>query len=555
MNRPTQKRCRACGRSLRAPKPTEASVGLQRVTSGEVFTAVVDAKAAAPETMDVAPSKLPEASPPEPREGDDLLRFRETVAQRLSERAAASDQRFKPYSAARNRAPERPEDRVAVTRQLEAAARAFREKHYETAVEHLLKAIAKDDRDPRSWTLLGQAYLRCDRPYKAAVGYLRAIDLEPRNASAWLALSRVFTALEDLEGAREVLDRTVQMSPGFPEAWAERGQILEELGNRAEATKSFKKALELRPEHRAARERYEKLAAAEPAAPSPAPVAPAPALAPPAPVPEPTEAEDEELPDFTDLAELPAKEAPIPRAEETPRGRPARLRTYIDGLDEAIGGGIPWGHVILIEGSPGTLKSSVGFSILLQNAARGGLHGLYLSLKERTSSLLKQMSSVGLHLQVNQGSFVVLDPRAAKGLMEGRSDWVEALRSAVAAIQSQRGLDLLVIDSLDALEVHARAADRRQEVFRLFEWLRDLDATSFVIAERPSPVPEPAAGHIHRDEDFLADGILQLSQHLVSDQEVQRRLRIVRMRGTRHDLGPMPLLLDEGRFRVARRVG
>src|SRR5207247_8190831 len=66
--------------------------------------------------------------------------------------------------------------------------------------------------------------------------------------------------------------------------------------------------------------------------------------------------------------------------------RPARVRTFVEGLDSSLEGGIPWGHLVLIEGSPGTMKSSLAFSILLQNAAREGLHCLYLSLEERTSS-------------------------------------------------------------------------------------------------------------------------------------------------------------------------
>lgn len=538
MNRPNQKRCRACGRSLRANPDLRASTGPEPVTSGEVVTAVVETTAAPnPDPEPIA--RKPDAAGAAP--APDLL---VEVQRRMAERAASAGQRFKPYTSSRPRAPERPEDRVAITRELDAAARAFREKHYDTAIEHLLKAIAKDDRDVRSWALLGEAYLRRERPYKAAVGYLRVLELEPENGSAWLGLARALKAVGDREGARDVLDRAVRASPDLPELWSERGQVLEALGDRAEAAKSFAKVLELRPEHRTARERYGKLSSEA----SPPPTV----EAAPSTRPEPVAETEEELPDFTDLLELPAKEAPKTPPPEGSRGRTARLRTYIEGLDEAIGGGIPWGHVVLIEGAPGTMKSSIGFSILLQNAARDGHHGLYLSLKERTSSLMKQMSSVGLHLQVNTGSFVVLDPRAARGLMEGRHDWVEALRSAVAAIQAQRGLDLIVIDSLEALEVLMRVQDRRAEIYRLFDWLRDLDVTSFVVTERPGPAADGHAPLHHGDEDFLADGILLLSQHHGSDREAERRLHVLKMRGTRHETGSLSLVLEDGRFRAAR---
>ncbi len=546
MNRPEQERCHACGRSLRGAKAAAGPVGLKRVMGGEVFTAVLQGS-----KVDEPPEEADHASAPAAK-AEDVHATLAGVADRLQERATSTGQRFKPYSRQRSRSPQRPEDRATVKRQLESAARAFREKDYETAVDHLLKAIAKDDGDARSWALLGEAYLRFDRPYKAAVGYLQALELDPGRANAWFGLARALKSIGDLGGARELLDRTIEMSPNLAEAWSERGQVLEALGKHPEAAASYARALQIRPDHPLARERFAALAE-ETAAPAAATESVTAAAV--APKAAPTSAEDEEeLPDFTDLVELPAKEAAPHAKEEGPMGHPARIHTYVEGLDDTIGGGIPWGHVVLIEGSPGTMKSSLGFSILLQNAARDGLHCLYLSLEERTSSLLKQMGSLGLHLGVNRGSLVVLDPRTAKGMLDARPDWVEAVKAAVASVQAQRGLDLLVIDSLEALEVLAKFQDRRREIFRLFEWLRDLDVTSFVVTERPDWV---VGGHVIQgrwDEDFLADGVVHLRQHLVSDLEVQRRLRVVKLRGTRHDTGYMALVLDDGRFRVTRAM-
>src|SRR5436309_16015926 len=87
---------------------------------------------------------------------------------------------------------------------------------------------------------------------------------------------------------------------------------------------------------------------------------------------------------------------------EAPGERPARVRTFVEGLDEPLEGGVPWGHVVLIEGAPGTMKSSLGFSILLQNAARPGLHRLHFSLHEGGSSLLQLLGSLGLPVAVQK---------------------------------------------------------------------------------------------------------------------------------------------------------
>ena len=41
-----------------------------------------------------------------------------------------------------------------------------------------------------------------------------------------------------------------------------------------------------------------------------------------------------------------------------------RVPLYIEGLDDNIEGGVPEGHIILISGSAGTMKSSLAFNVL-----------------------------------------------------------------------------------------------------------------------------------------------------------------------------------------------
>jgi len=49
-----------------------------------------------------------------------------------------------------------------------------------------------------------------------------------------------------------------------------------------------------------------------------------------------------------------------------------RIRTYIRGLDEQLQGGVPKAHVVLLAGKPGTMKSSVAFSMVYHNAKSSG---------------------------------------------------------------------------------------------------------------------------------------------------------------------------------------
>src|SRR5207244_2500533 len=226
------------------------------------------------------------------------------------------------------------------------------------------------------------------------------------------------------------------------------------LSHLAGAGRSSAEVVELRPDHRRAQEKFQdiesKIAQTKASADA---TEPTPEVSHAIPGSTGPTAEEERERDILDEMEeafsietsLTGKRAGAAVAPQGSGERPARVRTFVEGLDETLEGGVPWGHVVLIEGAPGTMKSSLGFSILLQNAARAGLHCLYLSLEERGSSLLKQMGCIGLLLVVPKGSLVVLDPRSATNLLGEKKDWLDGLREGLRSVKEQRGLDLIVI--------------------------------------------------------------------------------------------------------------
>jgi KaiC/GvpD/RAD55 family RecA-like ATPase len=71
-----------------------------------------------------------------------------------------------------------------------------------------------------------------------------------------------------------------------------------------------------------------------------------------------------------------------------------RIKTYIQGFDDAIQGGVPEGHIVLIAGSAGTMKSSVSFNILYNEALQGRTC-LYLSLEQSHQSLINHCINMG----------------------------------------------------------------------------------------------------------------------------------------------------------------
>ncbi|TLZ53544.1 MAG: hypothetical protein E6K17_09555 [Methanobacteriota archaeon] len=107
-----------------------------------------------------------------------------------------------------------------------------------------------------------------------------------------------------------------------------------------------------------------------------------------------------------------------------------RVKSRIDGFDDVLGGGIPRGSVVLVTGLPGTMKSSLGWSILLNNAKDDGAKCLYVSLEQTKPSLENQMAAMGFDMEVARRSIHSLDVGTIQKEL-GRSatkPWMDFLR-------------------------------------------------------------------------------------------------------------------------------
>jgi len=230
-----------------------------------------------------------------------------------------------------------------------------------------------------------------------------------------------------------------------------------------------------------------------------------------------------------------------------------RLPTHVTGLDEVLGGGLPEGYVVLLEGGPGTMKSSLALWTLAHNAAKDGRRGLYLSFEESAGSLFKQMTSLGLPLAEASDRLVIADPtQLGRTVRGGKQDWLDSLRKIVEPLQRD-GLKLFALDSLGSLDTHVRFRERPHELMRFFDWLRELGLASIIVAER-SEDGSRESGVVHQ-EDFLADGIIQLRLRPVGEDDVQRRLRVVKMRGVLHEANEMAFWARTGQLLVAAPSG
>lgn len=205
------------------------------------------------------------------------------------------------------------------------------------------------------------------------------------------------------------------------------------------------------------------------------------------------------------------------------------FKTYVGGLDEKLDGGVPRGHVVLISGSPGTMKSSLAYSIIHSNARHGNVRGIYISLEQSRRSLAFQMERLGLCGQEENVAITDLARIRKAAPSTTEQPWIEVIQRHVEFLSKSNKYSMLVLDSLPVLDVLSRVESRRNQLFYLFEWLRDLEMTSFIISEIM-----PDSRELH-DEEFLADGIVYLSLEKVGAADIQRRIRIVKMRGMAHN--------------------
>jgi len=228
------------------------------------------------------------------------------------------------------------------------------------------------------------------------------------------------------------------------------------------------------------------------------------------------------------------------------------VKTYIEGFDEKMQGGIPEGSVVLLVGQPGTMKSSIAFNMLYNRAKEENLNGLYVTLEQSSKSLAKHMTTLGMNPMdvVNNLEIIDIGLIRKKLTQLQEQSWLQVFKMYAKNLKETSDYQLLVIDSLPVLNVLAKFENPREELFHLFEWLRDLGVTTILITEMDAETKKLS----EFGEDFLADGILYLRMAEIGDISVQRQIRCVKMRAVNHNSDYHSLLFDNGKFRATKAI-
>lgn len=206
----------------------------------------------------------------------------------------------------------------------------------------------------------------------------------------------------------------------------------------------------------------------------------------------------------------------------------SRVKTGVDKLDSILKGGIPRGSVVLLAGGPGTGKTILSARFLYSGIVDYGEPGVYVSFTETREAFKNYMQNFGWNFGEleKKGLFTFLD------LFSTSEEGLDHIIKTILEQISMRNAKRLVIDSVTALSISLGERYKvRNIVYLLKQLLKQTDCTSIFVAEVPFGYPMMGVGI----EEFVVDGVIVLELQR-EGYEFKRRLAVLKMRGTEHDL-------------------
>jgi circadian clock protein KaiC len=111
------------------------------------------------------------------------------------------------------------------------------------------------------------------------------------------------------------------------------------------------------------------------------------------------------------------------------KSKPDKARTGVPGLDDILAAGLTVGHVFLLEGNPGTGKTTIALRFLLEGAAAGE-RCLYITLSETEQELRNGAASHGWSIDGNIEVFELARPRACWMRSSSRACFIPLILSS-----------------------------------------------------------------------------------------------------------------------------
>lgn len=200
----------------------------------------------------------------------------------------------------------------------------------------------------------------------------------------------------------------------------------------------------------------------------------------------------------------------------------------VEGLDQILLGGVPEGNIVLLEGAPGTGKTTLGLEFIYRGAAEYDEPGLIVSFELSPQKLLRDAKGFGWDFEKyqknNKVKIIYTSPLVILQELQSHDG---VLSTEIEEIGAKR----LLIDGLTPLRLFGENFDQRpfrDSLHLLVESLQRMGVTAMLTREIPSQSIIQTSNYGH--EEFVCDTSIRLSQKSFR-RGITRSMEVTKSRG------------------------
>jgi circadian clock protein KaiC len=230
----------------------------------------------------------------------------------------------------------------------------------------------------------------------------------------------------------------------------------------------------------------------------------------------------------------------------------ARPATGITGLDDVLSGGLARDRSFLLEGSPGTGKTTIAMQFLLTGAAAGE-RGLYVTMSETEDELRATATSHGWDIdgieiyELAPPESLLTEDQQQSLLYSSDLELGESTKRIFEAFDRVKP-HRVVIDSLSEIRLLAQSSLRyRRQILAMKHFFAQRGATVLLLDDLTADVEDKS---VHS----VAHGVIRLEELAPEYGSDRRRLRVLKYRGSRFRGGFHDFVIETGGVRVFPRL-